>query len=108
MSLNVIINLFLLQGTKEIDAIFVDNMPEYIGVDMAKALKSMKKLRLLQFRIHEKLRLLPGSLRWLTWENYPLTSLAKSFVGNQLVGLELRGSSISEPWHGIKVQYFLV
>ncbi|KAK1437928.1 hypothetical protein QVD17_03728 [Tagetes erecta] len=98
------------KSMQEIDAIVVDDMhdSDYDAVDMTEAFRSMKNLRLLQIRSHNNIRFpegsnyLPKSLRWLTWEYYPRPSLPPSFKGNQLVGLELLGSSISELWHGIK------
>ncbi|MFS8031227.1 putative P-loop containing nucleoside triphosphate hydrolase, leucine-rich repeat domain superfamily [Helianthus anomalus] len=95
-------------GTEEIDAIVVDDMPDYDAVDMTQAFKGMKKLRLLQIHSHNKIifqegsSYLPRSLRWLTWENYPLPSLPTSLQGSELVGLELHGSNISEPCSGIE------
>ncbi|KAJ9565562.1 hypothetical protein OSB04_001528 [Centaurea solstitialis] len=40
----------------------------------------------------------PNTLRWLSWEGYPFSSLPKSFQANNLVALEMSLSKIVQLW----------
>ena len=50
---------------------------------------------------------LPGDLRILDWDRYPLKSLPSSFQSDKLVRLCLRGSQIEQLGIGIKVSVLL-
>ncbi|KAH0719383.1 hypothetical protein KY285_015414 [Solanum tuberosum] len=65
----------------------------------SQALKGMENLRLLKIQnayfrkgpIH-----LPNELQWLSWHNFPSTSLPQDFAGEKLVGLKLIHGQISQ------------
>lgn len=73
----------------------------------SQALKGMENLRLLKIQnayFRKGPSYLPNELQWLSWHNFPSTSLPQDFAGEKLVGLKLIHGQISQLWPEDKVQ----
>ncbi|KAF3637562.1 putative pectinesterase/pectinesterase inhibitor 46-like [Capsicum annuum] len=67
----------------------------------SQALKGMENLRLLKIQnahFRKGPSYLPNELQWLSWHNFPSTSLPQDFEGEKLVGLTLIHGKISQLW----------
>ncbi|XP_008455151.1 disease resistance protein RUN1-like isoform X1 [Cucumis melo] len=84
-------------GTDAVKAIKLDlPNPTKLNVD-PQAFRSMKNLRLLIIRNAQfcrKIKYLPNSLKWIEWRGFAHRSLPSCFITKNLVGLDLRHSSI--------------
>jgi hypothetical protein len=66
-----------------------------------KAFKKMKRLRLLQLagvQLDGDFEYLSRNLRWLSWNEFPLTCIPTSFYLGNLVSIELENSNIKLLW----------
>jgi len=71
-----------------------------------KALENMKKLRLLQLsgvQLDGYFKYLSRNLRWLCWNEFPLTFMPTNFYQNNLVSIQLENSNIKFLWKEMQV-----
>ena len=68
-------------------------------------LANMKELRFLQLWYPARVRNfykhsvhLPNALRFLKWDDYPFSSLPKTFQPSKLVGLDMHGGNMVKLW----------
>ena len=56
----------------------------------------------------EDLQALPGNLKYLHWEEYPLKSLPTNFTAEKLVELCMPHSQLERLWSGVQVRFNFV
>nr|VDC80928.1 unnamed protein product [Brassica rapa] len=102
-------------GTSAIEGIFLD-IPRRKFDANPNIFEKMRNLRLLKFYCSEVinnvgvslphgLEYLPGKLRLLHWEYYPLSSLPQSFDPKNLLELNLPNSCAKKLWKGKKASF---
>jgi hypothetical protein len=109
-SILINIEIFFLQGTEMVEAIFLD-ANEYTNMNLSpKTFEKMVNLRLLAIRDQTRcvnlphgLDLLPENLRYFLWHGYPLKSLPPTFCPKMLVELSLKLSDAEKLWNGVVV-----
>ena len=79
------------------------------------AFKQMRCLLFLKFHIKqnkdvrwhlpEDFDYLPSTLRLLSWEKYPLTSMPSGFSPVNLVKLQMQESKLEKLWEGVHVSF---
>ncbi|KAJ9537966.1 hypothetical protein OSB04_030699, partial [Centaurea solstitialis] len=91
------------KAIKGIQVRFEDESP----IDFSDAFNDMFDLRFLDISIFplwkdrsdvKEPNVLPDSLQWLSWSNYPGTSLPRGFQAKNLVGMRLTSSKIVQLW----------
>ncbi|KAJ4832229.1 hypothetical protein Tsubulata_049111, partial [Turnera subulata] len=102
------------QGAERVEALSLDMSQGSRMIQLSpKVFEEMDNLRLLRFynnnnrvKLHlpqEGLEYLPNTLRLLHWDRYPSASLPSNFCPENMVYLEMPGSSLTQLWEGDNV-----